>query len=72
MNLLLSLDYLQIQQRLTLQASSLLAKHIASRGRGGGGFVEPLPKILVMRGPINLRFDMNVNWTSNFHLILIT
>ena len=25
-----------------------------------------------MRGPIDLRFVMNVNWTSNFQLILIT
>ena len=37
-----------------------------------GGFVGSLPKIFVMRGPINLQFGMNVNWTSSFHLMLIT
>ena len=37
-----------------------------------GRFVGPVPKIFVMRGPIDLKFDRNVNWTSNFHLILIT
>ena len=37
-----------------------------------GGVVGPLPKIFVMLGPINLRFGVNVTWTSNFHLILIT
>ena len=42
--------------------------------KGGGrvGVVAPLPKIFVMRGPIDLRFVMNVNYTSNFHLRLIT
>ena len=39
---------------------------------GGRGFVGPLPKIFVMRGPIDLRFGTNVNWNSNFHLIQIT
>ena len=51
-----------IQQNIiiTINSSSLslLAKHIASRG--GEGSVDPLPKIFVMRGPINLRFSMNI------------
>ena len=50
---------------LTLQGQTYSLK-------GGEEFVGPLPKIFVMRGPIDLKFGMNVNWTSNFHLILVT
>ena len=55
---------------LTIQASSLLAKHIPSRGEGRM-FFGPLPKVFVMRGPVDLTFGMNVNWTTNFHFIQI-
>ena len=39
---------------------------------GGGRVVGPLPKIFVIRGPIDLRFGMDVNWNLKFHLIQIT
>ena len=54
---------------LTLQASSLLAKHIVSRGRRGGS-LDPSPRFSLCEN--DLRFGMNVNWTSNFHFIQIT
>ena len=40
--------------------------------KGGRGFIGPLLKIFVMCGLIDLRFGINVNWTLNFHLVLIT
>ena len=53
---------------LILQTLSPWAKHVAW---GKGFSLDPSPKIFVMCGPIDLRFDINVNWTSNFHLIQI-
>ena len=38
-----------------------LAKRSLGGWGGGVGFVGPLPNIVVMRGPINLRFGVNVN-----------
>ena len=65
-----------IRMRAGINPSSLKhfsQTHLAKRPReGGGGIFGPLPKIFVMRGPIDLTFGMNVKGTSNFHLIVIT
>ena len=63
------LDNNNSNNSLTLQASSPFSQ---THSLKDGGLVGPLPKIFVMRGLIDLRFRLNFNWTSNFHLILIT